>query len=102
MSESDLPVLCDIDGFVMTRDFKADFGKQRIADIWPQVSYAAGVHPDDVPKEMAFDKAHGVSTEYSDGDPVWTSRSHRKKYCEAHRIFDRNAGYGDPVPERCR
>ena len=103
MNEADLPVLCDKCSFVMHRDYKADFGRQRFADIWPMASYAAGVSPSEVPDLQKFDAEHGVPTNYTDdGDPIFTSPRHRKKYCEAHKLFDRNAGYGDPVPERCR
>jgi hypothetical protein len=64
-------------------------------------SYAAGVEPEEVPEMMEFDRQHGVQTEYNEeGDPVFTSAAHRKRYCEAHGIFDRNAGYSDPVPAR--
>lgn len=66
---------------------------------WPMTSYAAGGHPDDIPEMQRIDKEHGVPTEYTnDGDPIFTSRKHRKEYCEAHKLFDRNAGYSDPVP----
>ena len=103
MKDSHLVELCDADASVMNRDFKADFGKQRVADVWPMASYAAGVHPDEVPEMKKYDKEHGVPTEYNnDGDPIFTSRTHRKQYCEAHHLFDRSAGYNDPVPERCR
>ena len=50
MKDSELPVLCDVDAFVMKRDFQADFGKQRFGDIWPYASYAAGVSPDQIPE----------------------------------------------------
>lgn len=96
MSESDLPVLCEIDGFTMQRDFKADFGKQHHADIWPMASYAAGVSPEEVPAMMKIDEAAGVKTRYTpDGDPVFESRGHRKKYLKVHGLHDRNGGYGD-------
>lgn len=103
MSEATLPVLCDKCAFVMHRDYKADFGKQHFGDIWPHASYAAGVHHKQIPEMMEFDKKHGVPTEYTeDGDPIHTSRSHRRKYHEAHGIFDRSAGYSDALPARCR
>ena len=70
---------------------------------WPMASYAAGVSPDEVPELQKIDRLHGVKTEYTaDGDPIFTSKSHRKKYCEVHKLFDRNAGYSDPLPARCR
>lgn len=103
MSESDLPVLCDKDGFVMDRNFSAELGPQRHGDIWPMESYAAGVHPKQIPEMREFDKKNGVPTDYSeDGDPILRGPGHRKKYCEAHGLHDRNAGYSDPVPARCR
>ena len=103
MSESDLPVLCDIDGLVMSRDYQTDFNKQRFGDIWPFASYAAGVSPDEVPAMHEIDMKHGVPTDYSaDGDPIFTGPKHRKRYCEVHQLYDRNAGYGDPTPARCR
>ena len=99
MKDSDLPVLCDKDAFVMHRDYKADFGKQRFGDIWPYASYAAGVSPSEVPMMQEIDRKNGVPTDYSsDGDPIFRSKKHRKKYCEAHNLYDRNAGFGDPAP----
>ena len=103
MSDSEVPVLCEVDSFVMYRNFKADFGKQLDGDIWPYASYAAGASPGEVPELRKIDEANGVPTDYSaDGDPIFRSKSHRKKYCETHKLFDRNAGYGDPVPARCK
>lgn len=97
MSESDLPVLCEIDGFAMSRDFAADFGRQRHGDIWPMVSAMAGINPSQIDEFRKFDKQKGVPTEYTpDGDVVFRSRRHRKEYCEAHGLYDRNGGYSDP------
>lgn len=96
------PVVCKC-GAVMNRDFKADFGKRHRADTWPMASYAAGVHPKQIVETRKFDSEHEVPTDYTeDGDPIFTSPAHRKKYCEAHGLFDRNAGFSDPVPARCR
>jgi hypothetical protein len=85
----------------MKRDFKADFGKQRFADKQPLVSVAAGVNPDEIPKMRRLDARHGLGgTEYlPNGDVVFKSRAHRKKYCQAHGLFDRDAGYGDASPK---
>jgi len=103
MNDATLPVLCEKCSFVMHRDFKADFSKQRHGDIWPMASYAAGVHYKQISEMRKFDKQHEVPTDYTeDGDPVFTGPKHRKKYCEAHGLFDRNAGPSDPVPARCR
>ena len=99
MKDSQKVVLCDEDSFVMQRDYQSDFGKQRFGDIWPYASYAAGVSPDQIPEMQKVDRENGVPTEYtSDGDPIFRSRRHRKKYCQVHNLYDRNAGYGDPAP----
>lgn len=67
---------------------------------YPMASSALGVYPDDVPNRMAFDKAKGVPTEYnSEGDPVMRDKKHRREYCRAHGVHDRNAGFSDPVPD---
>jgi len=93
------PVFCNKDKTEMIRNFKVDFGKQLFGDIWPFASYAAGVSPSEVPMMQKIDRENGVPTEYSsDGDPVFTSPAHRKKYCRAHGLYDRNAGYRDAEP----
>ncbi len=103
MKDEELPVLCDNCAFVMVRDFATDFGKRKPCGNWPMESYAAGVHPKQIPEMREFDKKHNVPTDYSpDGDPVFRGPKHRKKYCEAHGLFDRNAGLNDAVPARCR
>jgi len=75
-------------------------GQGAANDNYPMESDAAGVHPDQIKETMAFDRAHGVPTEYKpSGNPVFTSRGHRRAYCEAHGLYDRNAGYGDAAPK---
>jgi len=65
---------------------------------WPMVSTAAGLHVDDVEYQMKQDAINGVKTEYdSDGDPILTSKKHRRDYMRSRGIHDRNAGYSDPV-----
>lgn len=64
---------------------------------WPLHSDAAAVHPSQIAEAKAFDEKHGVKTDYDkDGRPVFTSKGHRKRYCRAHGLHDRNGGYGDP------
>ena len=99
MSQSKRPELCDNDGFVMQRDFNTEHPIQRSADKWPMASYAAGISPDEIPEMRKHDRAHGVPTDYtSDGDPIFTGPKHRKRYCQLHGLYDRNAGYSDPAP----
>lgn len=65
---------------------------------WPHASYAAGVHPAQIPAQQAALKAAGVRTTHytKDGDPIFEDRAHRKEVCEALGLFDRAGGYGDP------
>lgn len=67
---------------------------------YPMVSYAAGVHPSQIAEQQAVLKAEGVRNTHftKDGDPVFEDRSHRREYCEALGLFDRNGGYSDPAP----
>jgi putative FmdB family regulatory protein len=97
MSDSQKPKVCDC-GETMIRDFAAEHGGViATPGNWPMESYAVGVNPAQVPEFMKFDQEHGVKTEYSrGGNPIFTDRAHRKRYCDAHGKVDRNAGFGDP------
>jgi len=84
----------------MDRDLRAEQVGTPLPGNWPMTSTALGIHPDDVPDMMEFDKQMGVPTEYSpDGDPVLRDPKHRRDYSRAHDAYDRNAGYGDPAPQ---
>jgi hypothetical protein len=88
-------IVCKADGTVMQRDFKADFSKQSRCDTYPYASYAVGVDISEVPGQMKLDKAAGVPTNYNkDGDPIFTSRGHRKQYLKHVGFHDRNSFYG--------
>jgi len=64
---------------------------------WPMESYALGVPIEDVPEMMKKDRAADVPTNYNDqGEPIFTSKTHRRKYCKLHEFHDRNGGYSDP------
>lgn len=83
----------------MKRDIAAEHRGERRArcDTYPYHSVAAGVSPSQVPDMMKFDAEHGVSTNYNrDGEPEFKDAGHRRNYCKAHGIVDRNAGYSDP------
>jgi hypothetical protein len=61
---------------------------------WPMVSTAAGVHPDEVPKMQEIDRKAGIKTQYTaDGDPIFRSPGHRKKYLKTHKLIDRSGYY---------
>lgn len=89
-------------GEVLTRDIVAEH--QDVAHApgnWPMTSESAAVHPDQIGEAIAVDKRKGVPTEYtSDGSPIFTSRDHRRRYCEAHGFYDKSGGYSDPQKRR--
>lgn len=63
------------------RDYAAEKPRQLSADVWPRVGKCAGVHPSQA--QEAYDKSvkDGVPTNFtSDGDPIFTSAGHRKRY----------------------
>jgi hypothetical protein len=63
---------------------------------WPLKSKAAGVAKKQIAEAAAYDARMGVPTEYdARGNAIFTSRSHRKKWCEVHGYVDVDGGYGD-------
>lgn len=88
-------------GRLAFRDMTAERkGGTKVSANWPMASDAAGVNPDQ--RQEAYDESVrlGVPTEFnSEGQAVFTSAAHRKEYCEKNGLFDRNAGYSDPLPE---
>jgi hypothetical protein len=70
---------------------------------WPMESDALGVHPEQAKEFSEFLKKSGVPTEVlPNGNPVLTSRKHRKEVCAATGMYDRNAGYGDQAPQHVK
>ncbi len=66
---------------------------------WPMASDAAGVGESQVQEAMRHSEQIGVFTEFNaQGQAVFRSPAHRKRYCEAVGLYDRNAGYNDPQP----
>jgi len=66
---------------------------------WPLKSEAAAINPKQIPEAIEFCRTHGVPTEFTrSGQPIFTSRDHRKRHLDARNMFDRQAGFGDPVP----
>lgn len=73
------------------RGFKAHPGN------WPMKSAAAGVNPMQRDEAIAESVKEGVPTHFDkEGNAIFTSPEHRKKYCETFGIYDRNGGYSDP------
>ena len=100
IAERKKPMLCKC-GKKIQRDFAGEqCGRRNTPGTYRMESYAAGIDPSEIPEFRKIDAAGGVPTDYSnDGDPIFTSAKHRRKYCRVHKIHDRNAGYSDPVPD---
>lgn len=66
---------------------------------YPYFSHAASVGFENVAEARQVCQKTGIATEFnSDGEPKFTSRGHRKKFCKEFGLYDRNAGYGDQAP----
>lgn len=98
MSQFDSAELCDVDSFVMNRDIQAEHGHvQDTPGNWPMKSDAAGVAASQAQEAMEHADSIGIPTHFdSEGTPSFTSREHRKKYCEAIGLYDKSGGYSDP------
>ena len=84
------------------RDYLAEQGGVRdTPGNWPMESEALGVHPSQIADATEHARSIGIPTEFTpDGLAILRDREHRRRYCEAVGVFDRNAGYGDPTPRR--
>ena len=87
------------DGVAGKRYYRAPMTRKD--STWPMESYAAGCNPDEVKEQRDHSVKIGVPTDFNPktGDAIFTSPQHRKRYCEAVGLFDRNAGPSDPVPK---
>jgi len=62
-------------------------------------SDAVGVAAHQVKEAEEHSQKIGIPTHFTkDGRAILESPEHRKAYCEAIGMFDRNAGYNDPLP----
>ena len=97
MSDSQKPKLCEC-GQSMRRDIGFEHrGFRHTPGTWPMASDAAGVHPDQVKEAVAHSEAIGIPTQFdSEGRAIFTGPRHRKAYCEAIGLYDRNGGYSEP------
>lgn len=86
------------DGRIVTRDLRAEHGGfKNTSGNWPMKSDAAGVAADQVDEARAHSESIGIPTDFTpDGRAIFRSRQHRKRYCEAIGLYDRNGGPGDP------
>jgi hypothetical protein len=82
------------------RDFGAEGAKRTPPGNWPQVCQIDGVHPSQVKEAQAESVRIGAPTQFTrDGHPIFNSPHHRKRYYEGIGMYDRNAGYSDPLPK---
>ena len=107
MREFAKTIQCKECGKRMGIDIQAQQSNRRTTPgTWPMESDAAGVHPAQAKEYADYLRSKGVPTEVKpNGNPVFTSRDHRKRVCAATGQYDRNAGYGDqsrqtPLPEK--
>ena len=97
MSQAKTKVNCAC-GKVMERDFGAEHGStvHNYGATWPMCSDGAGVHPKQRKEAYEASVRAGVPTDFNaEGQAVFTSAKHKKAYCEAFGMYDRNGGYSD-------
>ena len=78
---------------------EANYVRPCSADPWAEGlhSEALAVMPRQVSEATELLKSRGVTTDFdTKGRPIFTSRTHRRRHCEALGVFDKNGGYGDP------
>ena len=91
----DAPSEIIIEGFdkVFKRDFAAEQVGRPSRAGWPLTCFASGVNANQAGELRDHFKKHGCPTEVTrNGDPVYTSHSHRKRALKCRGIYDR-AGF---------
>jgi len=84
------PEKITVEGEGCPRDRRAEMHGGTPTKGWPLACYASGVHPDQAQDLRDEFKRVGVPTEVNhDGDPVYTSPTHRRKALKARGFFDR-------------
>jgi len=59
---------------------------------WPMTCFASGVHPSQAQELRDHLKRNGVPTDVNkDGDPIYTSKEHRKKALKARGMHDKSS-----------
>lgn len=64
---------------------------------WPKESYALGVHPSQIPEQMAYDRKHGINSRYNqdNGNAILSDRGQRRDMLKLNNLVDFSGGYGD-------
>lgn len=75
--------------------------KHRYAARWPLRTVLTGVGEHQVQELRDFVRQRDLrgTTVHEDGSVEWSGPKARKAYCKAVGLFDRNAGYSDPMPD---
>ena len=73
------------------RDIHAEHQRpQPVGDLWPLLSDAAGIHPEQIPAMSAEARKRGVPTDYTaDGQVIFRDPHHRRDYLKAFGMHDR-------------
>ncbi len=76
--------------------------RRKTHGIFPALhSDALAVHPDQISDAEKDAAVKGVQTDFDkEGRPIFRSRQHRSKYLRAYGYYDKDAGYGDPAPDK--
>lgn len=93
------PTVISVAGKAAQRDVISEHRAGRSnAGNWPMESEALAVNADQVRDAIGDAGKMGVPTDFNlkTGAPIFTSRGHRRRYCEVYGFYDRNGGYSDP------
>ena len=95
VSERDADLRCRC-GRKMARDWVLDhrnrISQRAVSGKWPIYSDAAGVDPSQAQEAAEYAKSLGVPTDYTpDGQAVFRSPGHRRKYLKAHGLVDQSS-----------
>ena len=96
----DAPAVVESGGLLFHRDLRAEHATGRSGNKWRTGlhSMSMGVHPRQIRKAEAYCAAMGVPTQFDErGQPILTSREHRRKHARIRGYVDYDAGYGDPM-----
>jgi hypothetical protein len=79
-------------GELAVRDFGAEHGARPAGSGWPMECVASGVNAEQANELRAFFQKSGVPTDVTrDGNPVYTSASHRRAALRVRGLHDRNS-----------
>lgn len=69
------------------------------AAVWPALSEAMAVHPDQREEASARNRRHGIAVDYTeDGRAILADRGQRRDLMRLENMHDNHGGYGDDHP----